>query len=151
MEPALCCPLAFFLLLHGGVGWAALAGGCALYNRLVGQGSPERVRQPGFGRTTVALLGALAAWAVVGVIVHGVGGALGRALGADPESLGVALLLQTAALGLVALGAVLAVTLPTTFARGLLVALSVVLLVAGILAAIAAFFGVLIGLAVLLT
>src|SRR4051812_1335412 len=51
MEPgALCCVVVFVLpvtlLITGGT----LQGGCALYNRLVGRGSPERVPEPSLGR-----------------------------------------------------------------------------------------------------
>jgi hypothetical protein len=138
MEVLMCCPLAFGVLLYVMVGWAVLAGGCGLYNRLVGPGSPERVREPNFGRAAVVLLAALPAGAVVGFAVHGAGGAFGRALGAEPRRLELALMLQTWPLSLVVLGALLGGTLPTTFARGLLVALCCVLLVACVVAGLAA-------------
>jgi hypothetical protein len=138
MDGVICCALPFSALFYLVVGWAVLRGGCALYNRLVGKGSPECVEEPTFGHAVVVLLAAVPAGALVGFALHGAGGALGEAAGLDPLRLHTALQLQCLPLGLVVLGALLGGTLQTTFSRGLLVAMSCALLVVGVVALVVA-------------
>ncbi len=123
MEPgAVCCVVVFVvpvvLLITGGT----LQGGCALYNRLVGRDSPERVPEPSLGRAmgiqclnliTASMICALAGGMLIAVV--------GRGLSPDAQDwlLGV----QLFPLAVVIAGAIHAGLLPTTFARGLLVAL----------------------------
>jgi hypothetical protein len=140
MELANCCTVAAPLPVYLMLGWAWLRGGCGLYNRLVGKGSPERVREPTFLRALGIQLAAFVAGFVAALLLSALRAVGEDGFGFDGEAMRAVALLQAAPLGLIALGAILALFLPTTFSRGLLAAMCCLLLVACVGAVIVAVF-----------
>jgi hypothetical protein len=140
MEMDFCCTVAVTSPVYLMLGWAGLRGGCALHNRLVGKGSPDRVREPTFLRAAGIQGAALVAGLLAVVVLRGLRALGEEELGIDGERMKAVALLQAIPLGLVLLGAILALALPATFSRGLLVALCCALLAACVAGAIVGVF-----------
>jgi hypothetical protein len=118
------CFLAVGILIGTLIGAVILRAACALYNAMAGgKGSPYRVPEPELGKAMgIVLVTALiniAASFVLGLAVGG--GAAATGTGVE----GPALLLQLVSLplSLLVMAAMLTAMLPTTFGRGILVAL----------------------------
>ena len=138
-----CCLMLFGVPLYLAVSGGILQAACALYNRLVGKGSAERVPAPGLGRAMFAQLVYLISALLVGVFAGAFLLGVGRARGVDRDVMGWVVGLQLTPLALVVLGAALAGSLPTTFSRGLLAAMCYFLLLGVIMLGLAVLIGLL--------
>jgi hypothetical protein len=136
------CFLVFGVLLGLLIGAVILRAACALYNAMAGgKGSPYRVPEPGLGQA----MGIVFVTALINFVVSFV---LGLAVGAGAEATGTgaqgpALLFQLISLpvSLLVMAAMLAAMLPTTFGRGILVALCNLLVSILVVAAVAIIVG----------
>lgn len=138
---AFCCGVTLVLPVYLMIGAALVIGGCSLYNRFAGRDSYERVPPPGLGRAAGIVLVNL----IAGVpLAFGVGVLIAVGTGPlDHETRDVIVQLHAFPTAVILSGAVFAVMLPTTFARGLLAALCTVLVVVMIVAVLMLVFGAL--------
>jgi hypothetical protein len=118
-----CCAVLFVVPVVLLISAGTFQGGCALYNRFVGQASPERVPQPTLGRAMGIQFLNLLSTSMAGGMAAAVLFAVAQSRGLGPDEREFLVILQLIPLGLVIAGAIHAGMLPTTFARGLLVAL----------------------------
>jgi hypothetical protein len=119
-----------------------LRAACAFYNKLAGgKGSPSSVPEPRLGKAmgiifVTALVNAVVAFAIGLLVVPG-----STTAGANTSSAAIAAQLLPLPVSLLVMASMNAAWLPTTFARGLLVALCYLLVVLFVVVVLLAIFG----------
>jgi hypothetical protein len=136
------CVLVFAIALGTVIGTAFLCAACALYNKLAGgKESPSSVPEPLLGKamgiTFVTTLANAVAGSVIGLLV----GAGSAAAGDSERGSAVIAQLLTLPVSLLVMAGLNSALLPTTFARGLLVAWCCLLMVFLVILVLAVPFG----------
>jgi hypothetical protein len=139
---AVLCALVIFIAIGTLIGAVFLRAACALYNKLVGgRRAPNSVPEPLLGKAmgitlVTSVVQAIAAFAL-GIIVGGAG-VVG---GADPRLVEVVAHLISLPLSLLVMAGMNAALLPTTFGRGILVALCYVVVLIFVAVVLGVLFG----------
>jgi hypothetical protein len=136
------CGAIFCIALGILIGAVIFRAACALYNKMAGgRGSPSSVPEPSFGKAMgIVLLTTL----VNGVVGFGIGmvvGIAGVAVHADQKAVTILAQLVSFPVGILVGGGMNAAMLPTTFGRGILVALCQLLIVLFIVIVLGVIFG----------
>jgi hypothetical protein len=136
------CSLAFGVVLGTLIGGVILRAACALYNKLAGgKRSPTSVPEPLLGKAMGITFVTTLVNAIAGVTIGILIGAGGVAAGADQRWTAAMVQLLAFPVSLLVMAGMNAALLPTTVARGLLVALCYLLVVLFVVAVLGAIFG----------
>jgi len=136
------CVMVFALALGTVIGAAFLRTACALYNKLAGgKGSPSSVPEPLLGKALGIIFVTTLANAVAGFVIGLLVGAGSAEAGASERGPAVIAQLLSLPVSLLVMAGMSSALLPTTFARGLLVALCYLLVVLVVVVVLAVLFG----------
>jgi hypothetical protein len=115
------CAAGGILIVGTLIGAVILRAACSLFNKMAGQ--DRAVPEPSFGKalgiTVVSMIANMAVGFMVGIVIGG-GGA---AAGANPQHVQIISTLVSLPVGFLVMSGMLTLMLPTSFGRGMLVAL----------------------------
>jgi hypothetical protein len=124
------------------IGAVFLRAACAFYNKLAGgKGSPSSVPEPLLGKAMGITFVSTLVNAAVGFVIGSAVGAGSTAYGASERGAVITAQLLSLPVSLLVMAGMNAAMLPTTFARGLLVALCYLLVVLFVVVVLAVIFG----------
>ena len=128
--PMFLCGMACGVIIGTLIGAIFLRAACSLYNKLAGgQESPSSVPEPSMGKAIgITFVTTLVNWGV-GFLIGLAVGTAGVFAGADQRSITVVAQLLSLPISILVMAGMNAALLPTTFTRGLLVALCYLLVV----------------------